>query len=323
MDAGQEAAIKAGDDIISKIYRGPDGGRTPYKTYLDAREIDPTITLDWVRGWFRKNVERTKQIGGARNSYVAPRAYHEYQVDLFFITERQFQNQFYEIGMSMIDVFTKFAVVIPLESKYAVDVMPALFKAFDKIGKWPKILMSDKEGALLGKEAVAAYKEAKIQHVIVNSAHFVERFNRTFKNMLADRMNKLLKQKKLTGKQKDPTTYQWSDLIPHVMAEYNNKNKHRIIGMTPTEAQKPSSHVDVKLAMELVARRGRRFPTLSVGDVVRILKKKNPVGEKEFMDNFKPGEFTVESMNENFGQKFYKLSNGMEYIRSDIVRMKN
>ena len=132
MDAEQAAQVKRLDDAISKVYYGPDGGRTAYKTYLDVREIDPEITLDWVRGWFRNNIERTKQVGGARNSYVAPRAYHEYQVDLFFITERQFQNQFYEVGMSMIDVFTKFAVVIPLESRDAVDVVPALFRAFDK-----------------------------------------------------------------------------------------------------------------------------------------------------------------------------------------------
>ena len=41
------------------------------------------------------------------------------------------------------------------------------------------------------------------------------------------------------------------------------------------------------------------------------------------MDNFKPGEHTIESISENFGQKFYMLSNGKELIRSDIVRMKN
>ena len=112
-------------------------------------------------------------------------------------------------------------------------------------------------------------------------------------------------------------------MIPNVMAEYNSKNKHRIIGMTPTEAKKPSSHVDVKTAMELVARRGRRFPPLVVGDTVRILKNRNPVGEKEWMERFKKGEHTVESISENFGQKFYMLSNGQELIRSDIVKMKN
>ena len=47
------------------------------------------------------------------------------------------------------------------------------------------------------------------------------------------------------------------------------------------------------------------------------------VGDKEWMDQFKKGEHTVESISENFGQKFYKLSDGKEYICSDIVRMKN
>ena len=106
--------------------------------------------------------------------------------------------------MSMIDVFTKFAVVTPLESRDAVDVVPALFRAFDKIG-WPKILMSDKEGALYGKEAVAAYKEAKIQHIIVGSPHFVERFNRTFKNMIAERMKADTEAEKINRQTKGPS----------------------------------------------------------------------------------------------------------------------
>ena len=141
--------------------------------------------------------------------------------------------------------------------------------------------------------------------------------------MMTERLNQLIRGRRLRGKQTttDPTSYQWTDLVPQVMAEYNNKNKHRITGMTPTEARKPSAHADAKAAMELVARRGRRFPTLVVGDVVRVLKKKNPVGEKEWMDNFKPGERTIESISENFGQKFYMLSNDKELIRADIVKM--
>ena len=56
---------------------------------------------------------------------------------------------------------------------------------------------------------------------------------------------------------------------------------------------------------------------------MRILKKKNPVGEKEWMDNFQPGEYIVLAISENFGQKFYKIDNEKECIRSDIVRMEN
>jgi hypothetical protein len=63
----------------------------------------------------KKNVEPTRQVWGTRNSYVAPRAYPEYQADLFFVTDKQFKNQNYPAGLSMIDVFSKFAVVILLK----------------------------------------------------------------------------------------------------------------------------------------------------------------------------------------------------------------
>ena len=171
MDEAQKAQIKRMDDAISKIYHSKDGGRTTYKLWLDAKAVDPEITLDWVRGWLRNNVNPKGQVGGAKNSYVAPRAYHEYQVDLFYITARQFQNQDYGVGMSIIDVFSKFSVVVPLKTRYAWEIIPALFKAFKVIGKHPQILVSDKEGALQGDEANAAYEEAGIQHIITGSAH--------------------------------------------------------------------------------------------------------------------------------------------------------
>ena len=175
----------------------------------------------------------------------------------------------------MIDVFSKFAVVIPLKERKAKDIMPAIFKAFTMIGKQPEILYTDDEGALTKNWVASEFERAGIQHIVTSgSAHFVERFNRTFKNMISQRMKVLQRGFRLNSKQApiDKTKYQWSDLIPNVMAEYNNKNKHRITGMTPTEAKKPSSEVDAKMAMELVARRGHKFPTLNIGDIVKILR---------------------------------------------------
>ncbi len=107
------------------------------------------------------------------------------------------------------------------------------------------------------------------------------------------------------------------------MKEYNTKSVHRITGMTPLEARKPSSEADAKMGMETVAVRGRRFPILQVGDTVIILKKKKVVGDKEFMEQFQAGKHLVESISEHFGQKFYMLSDKHEYIRSDSVKMIN
>ena len=111
-------------------------------------------------------------------------------------------------------------------------------------------------------------------------------------------------------------------MIPFVLAEYNAKHKHRITGMTPYEARKPSNEADVKATMELAATHGVKFPPLRVGDTVRMLLKKK-LGHKEFQDAFKPGKQTVVEITENVGQKYYRLSDKREYIRSDLVKMLN
>ena len=137
MDEEQQAGINAKDKVIAKIYYGKEGGQPAYKTWLEAKVIDPGITLDWVKSWFRLNVQPKRQVGGAQNSYVAPRAYHEYQADLFFVTAKQFPNQDYPTGLSVYDVFSKYAVVIPMTDRKGKDIMKSLFEAFKQMGKQP------------------------------------------------------------------------------------------------------------------------------------------------------------------------------------------
>ena len=317
-------AIDARFKTISKVYHGPEGGKPAVKTWEDAREINPRITLNEVKGWFKLNIQPKGQVWGKRNSYVAQGPYVEYQADLFFVTKSQFDNQIYDTGLSMIDVFSKYAVVVPVDDKKAEPMMEAIFEAFKLMGKKPEILYTDNEGALNTWWVPAEFEKAGIKHVKVGTAYFVERFNRTFKNRMANRLKELLKDKRIIGKQpkKEKINYQWHDLIPFVMAEYNAKNKHRITGMTPYEARKPSNEADVKASIELAATHGVKFPPLRVGDTVRMLLKKK-LGHKEFQDAFKPGMQTVESISESFGQKFYTLSDRRHYIKSDLVKMLN
>lgn len=315
---------EAQEKLIRRTYYSPTGLSTPIKIWNDVKTLDKTITLKIVQEWFQKHIPITKATGGTKNSYVAPNAYFEYQADVFYITDKQFLNQEYPFGLSMIDVFSKYAVVIPMKERNAQHIMAAILKGFKDIGKQPEILYTDTEGALMQKDVAPEFERMGVQHIITaGSAHFVERFNRTFKLLLQQRMDELKRRKRIIKKSKpiDPDNIQWSDLVPQILAVYNNKNIHRITGMTPSQAKKPSSEADAKLAMELVARRGRRFPIVKVGDKVKILRKKKAVGDKEWMSNFKPGDRTVESISENFGQKFYSLSDKMEYIRSDIVKV--
>ena len=89
MDEEGEARNK----LIAKTYRGPEGGKPAFKTWQDAREINPRITLNEVKGWFKLNVQPNGQVWGKRNSYVAQGPFIEYQADLFFITKNISQTK--------------------------------------------------------------------------------------------------------------------------------------------------------------------------------------------------------------------------------------
>ncbi len=78
--------------------------------------------------------------------------------------------------------------------------------------------------------------------------------------------------------------------------------------------------MDVKSSLELKATTGKQFPPLEIGDKVKVLRKKK-LGEKEHIGNLRKSNLEVVSISENFGQKFYKLSDSHEYIRSDIVKV--
>ena len=78
--------------------------------------------------------------------------------------------------------------------------------------------------------------------------------------------------------------------------------------------------MDAKVSMELKAKRGRRYPELNEGDRVRVMRKKG-LGEKETASAFQKDVFVVNSSSQNLGQDLYKLNNGKEYVRADLVKV--
>ncbi len=99
----------------------------------------------------------------------------------------------------MIDVFSKFAVVIPITEKKAEDIMAAIFTGFELMGKQPEIFYADEEGALSSTCVPEDFEKAGIQHTTVGTPYFVERFNRTFKNRMANRLSYLRKSRRVKG----------------------------------------------------------------------------------------------------------------------------
>ena len=303
-------------DIIEKVYFDPSGFGSKKITLEDARKKDKSITMADIDEFFRKNVEQKKQLKGF-NSFVAPKHGYEYQVDLFFIGKKRdedLENQKFKLGMVMIDIFSKFAVVVPLRSKETEDVASGMLEGINKMGGKPDIIYSDDEGALSSPAMREYFQKQKIKHIITRShAWFAERFIRTFKLGLFKRVDAALK--------KGANNVQWTDFIFEIMLTYNNKIKHSSTGFTPADAKKKGNEIDVKLNLLAQKKHNRRYPLLSIGDKVKIYRKKEP-GEKERTSDWSDNTYEVETISKSHGQTYFKVEGlTREYSRHELLKV--
>ena len=73
---------------------------------------------------------------------------------------------------------------------------------------------------------------------------------------------------------------QWTDFVHEVMLTYNNKIKQSATGFTPSDAKKKANETDVRLNLLNKKKHDRRYPLLSIGDKVKINRKKERIGGK-------------------------------------------
>ena len=70
-------------DILNNVYYDKGGFESKNRTLQEARKKDNTITINDINEFFRKNVEQKAKPRG-QNSFVAPNAYYEFQIDIYF-----------------------------------------------------------------------------------------------------------------------------------------------------------------------------------------------------------------------------------------------
>ena len=116
------------DEIINKIYYDRAGYGSIKRTHDAARAKDKSISIKYVASWFDTNIGKKKQPTGT-NSFVAQKAFYEYQFDLFFINDLEEQN--FKIGCVCIDVFSKYAAVVPLQNKNGDSIASGILECLN------------------------------------------------------------------------------------------------------------------------------------------------------------------------------------------------
>ena len=231
-------------------------------------------------------------------------------MDLFFMN--YLKDPEFNIGLLMVDIFTKFVSIIPMKANNAPAIQEAMKEAIIQMGGKPQTLFTDDEGGLNTPLIQNYLKDHNIRHIVTRShAAVAERTIRTVKAMIDKRIE--------SAKKRDNQDKRWIDVLYPVLITYNQKNKHSATKMTPKEAMKPSNHLQVKANLELTRKHTRKYPEITVGDYVKIYNKKDKL-DKERIPVWSKENFKVESINESMGQDFYKLEGRpRELMRSEIL----
>ena len=187
-------------------------------------------------------------------------------------------NKGYRYLLTCIDIFSKFAWVIPLKNKKGITIKSALQKIFNK--RKPKFLWTDKGKEFYNKQVLDLLNENNIKLYSTNNSEIksavVERFNRTFKNMMY---------KKFT--ENNNTIFY--NILDELVNNYNNKY-HSTIKMSPIEGSKKVNEKKIKniYNFEKTKKPGR----FRIGDKVRISLEKN-IFEKGYDTNWTQEIFEI------------------------------
>ena len=227
-------------------------------------------------------------------------------MDLFFIND--LDEQKFEVGVLMIDVFDKLMHMVPIKSKQEGDVASGMTE-LNKMGKKPAIIYTDDEGAL-NKEAIQkCLKDENIEHHRTR-AHpsLSERAIRTFKDMLYRRVE--------ADEKKGKHNIQWPEYILEILLIETLGD-----GIYAKRCPKPSNQFKVKVNLPMKGKKNRVYPELDVGDEVKIFRKRKP-NEKERVSNWSQNIYTIENVESKLGQRYYRVEgNNRQYLRFELLKV--
>ena len=166
-------------------------------------------------------------------------------------------NKGFRFLLCVIDIFSKYAWVVPLKDKKGISIVNAFQKILKESDRRPTKIWVDKRNEFYNNSFKKWLKDNDIEiYSIHNEAKSVvaERFIRTLKTKTYKYMTLVLKNV-------------YIDKLDDIVGEYNN-TYHRTINMKLIDV-KDNTYIDFKEEVN------KKDPKFRVGDHVRIAKYKN------------------------------------------------
>ena len=139
--------------LLKSIYtdlRHPASFSSPYTLFRAAKQKNPNILYKDVESWLETQPVYTKyrriKVKYPCRKVLSRGLRYQYQADLVDYSALKRDNHSFTFLLTVIDIFSRFALAIPIKSKKGPHVATALEKAF-KVMKPPRKLQTD-----MGKE---------------------------------------------------------------------------------------------------------------------------------------------------------------------------
>ena len=205
--------------------------------------------------------------------------------------------------LCVIDIFSKYAWVVPLKDKNGISIVNAFQKLLKECNRKPNKIWVDK-----GTEFYKNYFTKWLQdnNIVIHSAHnegksvIAERFMKTLKNKTDKYMTSISKNV-------------YIDKLDDIVKKCNN-TYHTSIKMKPVDV-KDSIYIDFKKESN------DKNPKFKVGDHVRISKYKN-IFAKGYMPNWSEEIFIIKKIKNTVPWTFVITDLNVEEIIGKFMKMK-
>lgn len=279
-------------DKIKELYEDPKIGLTGLETFrkkLRDRgiEISKEKLTEILSGVNAFSIHRKVKKTFPRRKIIVQRPFEQLQADLAEVNKMDPQhNNNTRYLLTVVDVMSKYAWVIPLKDKKATTVLEALKPII--LESHPEKLQTDKGSEFFNSTVQKFLKSENVKLFATESdqkASVVERFNRTLKNILFRYMD---------AKKTD----RYIDILQDVVDNYNN-TKHSTIGVTPVEALEPENTFKVYANYyKKEFKRKKSSNNLKMGDIVRLSAAKRVFDKESLNGNWTIELFRITKVNE-------------------------
>lgn len=298
------------NDTLRSIYYNPNnhaGFASIEKLYSEAKLKDTHVSRQDVRNWLASEMTYSLHAPSItnfpRNRCVVQHIDEQWQADLVDMTKFKSKNNNMSFILTVIDMFSKFAFVVPLKNKSGASLRKAFKQIFDK-GRKPIKLQTDKGTEFTNKLLQSYLAEEKVHFfTTTNTNTVVERLNRTIKTKMF---------KYLTAN----NTKRYIDVLDSFINAYN-RSKHRTtkmrpIDVTPYDAEEEEfvfrNTYGVPTMTDLLQQSSKRKDLFEMGDEVRIALIK-----KAFTKGYKP----------QWSKEIYRVVNCIHRIDRNVYEICN